>query len=203
MQTDWQRHWFDFADAEKRASSCWPVEIVSEAHLDRPGVLEYAVVTGPVCSLLVAWQSTAIVLSQLLQHKSVEETLAEWRQNYPQQQWSAESRMPFAVEALLNGDHGGPIIPLAMDGTAFQLAVWKTLLLVPPGQIVSYGSLAAASGFPRGARAVGTAMADNPIPSLVPCHRVIRSDGQPGRYGSGTPLKVQMLQWETRHCCNI
>jgi len=201
-KTLWQPRWFSFDASSSPASPCWPVRIVASAHLDQAGSLDYAVVKGPVCPLLVAWKPTAIVLAQLLCHQSVGDVLADWQDRYPSQHWSAKSHLPFAVEALLNGGEVRDIIPLSMDGTVFQQSVWTTLLRVPSGQVVSYADLAAASGFPRGSRAVGSAMAANPIPALVPCHRVIRSDGQPGNYGSGTDVKVHMLQWESSHFCD-
>ena len=83
-----------------------------------------------------------------------------------------------------------------VSGTPFQLAVWRTLAALPPGRVIGYGALAAQAGSPRAARAVGTAMAVNPLAWLVPCHRVVRSDGVLGRYRSGTARKAAMLGWE-------
>ncbi len=204
MEVDgrWKPRWFSFDTPARAASALWPVRIISQAHLNQAGHLDYAVVKGPVCPLLVAWQPEAIVLCRLLCRTTVEHALAEWQQDYPLQHWSANPDIPFAVEAVLNGENPHEVVPLAMDGTPFQQAVWKTLLQVPVGQVVSYGDLADASGYPRGGRAVGLAMSGNPIPALVPCHRVIRSDGRPGNYGSGTPVKVHMLRWEASHCCD-
>ena len=84
--------------------------------------------------------------------------------------------------------------------TPFQLRVWRALLRVPPGAVVSYSSLGAAVGAPNAARAVGTAMAGNPLAFLIPCHRVIRETGVVGRYRWGHDRKRLMLSWEsTRH----
>ena len=79
----------------------------------------------------------------------------------------------------------------------FELAVYETLLTVPAGATVGYGELAEMAGFPRAARAVGTAMANNPIPLVVPCHRVIRADGRLGNYGDDPSLKPKLLDHET------
>jgi methylated-DNA-[protein]-cysteine S-methyltransferase len=78
-------------------------------------------------------------------------------------------------------------------------AVYAALLTVPPGATVSYGALAAMAGYPRAARAVGTCMANNPIPIVVPCHRVIRADGSLGNYGSDPHLKGLLLAHEWAH----
>jgi methylated-DNA-[protein]-cysteine S-methyltransferase len=81
----------------------------------------------------------------------------------------------------------------------FARAVYETLLTVPPGQTVSYGGLAEMAGFPRAARAVGTAMATNPVPIVIPCHRVVRSDGNLGNYGDDPAWKAHLLAHERDH----
>jgi methylated-DNA-[protein]-cysteine S-methyltransferase len=90
-------------------------------------------------------------------------------------------------------------LPLdSLAATPFRLAVYRALLQVPAGVTVSYGTLADLSGYPGAARAVGTAMATNPLPILIPCHRVVRSDGAPGRYGTCDALKPWLLDHEGR-----
>jgi AraC family transcriptional regulator of adaptative response/methylated-DNA-[protein]-cysteine methyltransferase len=81
--------------------------------------------------------------------------------------------------------------------TPFQLRVWRALLCVPPGAVVSYGSLGAAVGAPKAARAVGTAVASNPLAFLIPCHRVIRETGIVGDYRWGHARKRSILGWES------
>jgi methylated-DNA-[protein]-cysteine S-methyltransferase len=78
----------------------------------------------------------------------------------------------------------------------FERAVYEALLTVPAGQVVSYGELAEMAGRPRAARAVGTAMATNPLPIIIPCHRVVRSDGSLGNYGDDPRLKPLLLEHE-------
>jgi methylated-DNA-[protein]-cysteine S-methyltransferase len=80
--------------------------------------------------------------------------------------------------------------------THFQRAVYRALLAVPAGATVSYGELARMAGAPRAARAVGSAMAANPAPIVVACHRVVRADGSPGHYGECDAWKVQLLRHE-------
>lgn len=81
-------------------------------------------------------------------------------------------------------------------GSPFQLRVWRKLLQVPSGAVIRYGDLARAAGSPRAARAVGSAMARNPIAWLIPCHRVIPGTKQCGHYGGGRHRKRAMLAWE-------
>ena len=88
-------------------------------------------------------------------------------------------------------------VPLGdMPLGVFERAIYETLLAVPAGETVSYGELAEMAGYPRAARAVGNAMAENPIPVVVPCHRVIRSDGTLGRYGNDPAWKERLLVHE-------
>ena len=81
----------------------------------------------------------------------------------------------------------------------FARKVYAALLAVPAAETVSYGGLAELAGHPRAARAVGSAMANNPIPIVVPCHRVIRSDGSYGNYGHDPAYKVRLLDHERAH----
>lgn len=86
--------------------------------------------------------------------------------------------------------------PLDLRGTAFSLRVWRTLQSVGPGETVSYGELARRAGSPAAARAVGRAMATNPAPLFVPCHRVVRGDGSMGQFTGGAWRKAALLQHE-------
>ena len=85
---------------------------------------------------------------------------------------------------------------LHAQGTNFQIRVWEALLRVPEGALVSYSDLAVAVGTPKAARAVGSAVARNPIAWLIPCHRVIRSTGAFGDYRWGAAKKKAILGWE-------
>lgn len=87
-------------------------------------------------------------------------------------------------------------LTLAVRGTAFQIKVWKALLRIPHGRTVSYQELATMAGHPTATRAVGSAIGHNPIDFLIPCHRVIRKDGQLGHYHWGPELKRAILERE-------
>ena len=88
--------------------------------------------------------------------------------------------------------------PLALRGTPFQQRVWQALRAIPPGETVSYTELARRLGLPHGARAVASACASNRIAVAVPCHRVVRADGELGGYRWGLARKQALLQREAR-----
>jgi len=95
--------------------------------------------------------------------------------------------------------HGGRKsfdLPLAPEGTPFQQAVWKELLRIPFGQTRSYGDVAKRLGRPTLTRAVGAANGANPIPIIIPCHRVIGADGSLTGYGGGLEIKSKLLAHE-------
>jgi methylated-DNA-[protein]-cysteine S-methyltransferase len=89
-------------------------------------------------------------------------------------------------------------LPLVMTGTDFQKRVWRELLAIPYGETRSYGQIAAAIGSPNAVRAVGAANGANPIPIVVPCHRVIGAGGKLVGYGGGLALKRRLLELEKR-----
>lgn len=89
-----------------------------------------------------------------------------------------------------------PEIKLHLKGTNFQLKVWAALLKIPMGGLSTYASIANEIGSPQANRAVGSAVGDNPVAFLIPCHRVIRSTGDFGQYHWGPARKTAMIGWE-------
>lgn len=87
-------------------------------------------------------------------------------------------------------------VPLDLRGTEFQLKCWNALLRIPYGKTRTYADIARTVGCPKGFRAVGMANHDNPVPIIVPCHRVLASDGTLGGYGGGIPVKQKLLELE-------
>ncbi len=86
--------------------------------------------------------------------------------------------------------------PLAPTGTSFQTAVWHRIATIPYGKLRAYGELAADLGRPRATRAVGQAVAQNPLPIVIPCHRVIGAGGALVGFAGGTDLKARLLRLE-------
>ncbi len=87
-------------------------------------------------------------------------------------------------------------IKLHLRGTDFQLKVWDTLLKIPQGELTTYGTIASHIDKPKASRAVGTAIGNNPVAFLIPCHRVIQSSGEFGQYHWGDVRKTAMIGWE-------
>jgi methylated-DNA-[protein]-cysteine S-methyltransferase len=102
------------------------------------------------------------------------------------------------LQAYFAGDLETFNLSLAPEGTPFQIEVWQRLRDIPYGQTISYGELARRIGNPKASRAVGLANGSNPIPIVIPCHRVIGSNGKLTGYGGGLPIKEKLLALE-RH----
>jgi methylated-DNA-[protein]-cysteine S-methyltransferase len=102
------------------------------------------------------------------------------------------------LEAYFAGDRKDFDLPLDLVGTEFQVAAWRALASIPYGETVSYGEQATRLGDPRKARAVGAANGRNPIPIIVPCHRVIGANGHLTGFGGGVESKAWLLDHEKR-----
>ena len=102
------------------------------------------------------------------------------------------------LRAFFSGELETFDLALAPQGTAFQQKVWRELCQIPYGETISYGDLAKRIGNPNASRAVGLANGSNPIPIIIPCHRVIGSNGKLTGYGGGLPIKEKLLALERR-----
>jgi methylated-DNA-[protein]-cysteine S-methyltransferase len=102
------------------------------------------------------------------------------------------------LQAYLEGDRDSFDVPvdLQLARGQFRRVALEQLMQIPRGSVVTYAELAARSGNPRAARAAGTACATNPIPIIVPCHRVVPGSGGVGNYGGGAPRKLRLLELE-------
>lgn len=123
------------------------------------------------------------------------EAVARLQESYPNAEYQQETdEFQQAAMALLNGSRSSlKPLPLHLRGTPFQVNVWEALLKIPEGSTSTYGTLARSIGKPGAARAVGTAIGQNPVAWVIPCHRVLRSTGAIGGYRWGTPRKRAML----------
>lgn len=119
----------------------------------------------------------------------------------PEPEWTESALGPIAeaVRQLREYFSGRRIsfnLPLAPEGTEFQLRVWGRLQDIPYGETISYGELAKRVGNPKASRAVGAANGLNPLPIVIPCHRVIGSNGRLTGFGGGLPTKETLLTLE-------
>ncbi len=158
------------------------------------------IVKSPLGELLVAMTGRGIVVNHyLLEGDDLAVTIAKLRLELDLvddrrtiDAVSEEIRRYLAGEAKALRQK----VDLTLVASAFQKKVLHELAEVPRGAVVGYQALGAAAGAPKGARAVGNALHNNPVPIYVPCHRVIASDGRIGGYGGGIPRKLQLLRSE-------
>ncbi len=121
----------------------------------------------------------------------------------PEAGWIAQSKGAVAecarqLREYFDGKRTAFDLPLAPAGTAFQRSVWRGLQEIPYGETISYGELARRIGNPNASRAVGAANGSNPIPIVIPCHRVIGANGKLTGFGGGLPTKEALLALEAR-----
>ncbi|UZW55304.1 bifunctional DNA-binding transcriptional regulator/O6-methylguanine-DNA methyltransferase Ada [Sphingobium sp. JS3065] len=133
---------------------------------------------------------------------SFDEDEAELRRRFPKAEIlpadTALAALAAQVARLID-DPAKPLdLPMDVRGTAFQQAVWAALRAIPPGETRTYGEIAAAIGRPGAVRAAGTACGGNNLAVLIPCHRVLRSDGSLGGYAYGAERKQALLERERR-----
>ena len=128
-----------------------------------------------------------------IERDGVKQLRKEWPQANLREDVAATGPL---VERIFTDAKSNSPLPLLLKGTNFQIKVWEALLRVPAGSVTTYARLAQAAGEPRAARAVGSAVARNPIAYLIPCHRVLRSAGDIGGYRWGTARKLALLARE-------
>ncbi len=98
-----------------------------------------------------------------------------------------------ALRMICREDKGTEPLKINLKGTEFQFAVWRAISEIPAGQVVTYKEIALKAGYPKALRATGSAVGANPVAILIPCHRVVRSDGDLGNYRYGRELKKIIL----------
>jgi methylated-DNA-[protein]-cysteine S-methyltransferase len=153
----------------------------------------YTRVESPVGPLLLAGDAKALRRVSFESSKRSAPPESEWKQNR-----AAFAEVICQLQAYFRGELKEFDVPLAMEGTEFQLRVWNKLREIPYGETISYAQLAGRIGNPKAVRAVGLANGSNPIPIIVPCHRVIGSDGSLTGFGGGLPTKKLLLELESK-----
>jgi O-6-methylguanine DNA methyltransferase len=147
----------------------------------------YARIESPLGSLLVSWNGRGVSgVDQAVDDAEFEARHADstGRPAFP---GVLPPRLASAIARRLDGDRRVRL-PLDLRGhTDFEQDVWRKALDIPRGEVRPYGWVAAEIGRPRAVRAVGTALGHNPVPLIVPCHRVVRTDGSVGQYSLGGP----------------
>ena len=166
------------------------IDIVFGFHPTPFGECFLALTERGICELRFVWK--------LDRSQIVRELERRWPRADIRKDQGATRRVADTVFTF-SADHPPAPLHLYVRGTNFQIQVWEALLKIPMGFAVTYEDIARHIGMPRAARAVGNAVGSNPIPFLIPCHRVIRKSGAFGNYGEGPLRKKAMLGWEAAH----
>lgn len=156
--------------------------------------MNYTYLDSPIGPLLIAGDADGIRRISFPKHG---------RAAKPEPVWTESARGPVAeamrqLHEYFAGKRTEFDLPLAPEGTEFQRTVWRGLQQIPYGVTISYGELARWVGNPKASRAVGAANGKNPLPVVIPCHRVIGSNGTLTGFGGGLPIKQALLDLETR-----
>ncbi len=161
--------------------------------------INYQFAESPFGQLIIASTDKGICHTAFIGDK--EEAVSILQQKFPKAHYQQQSdALQQQALQIFNGDwHELPKVKLHLKGTAFQLKVWETLLKIPSGKLATYGTLAKHIAKPRASRAVGTAIGDNPVAFIIPCHRVIQASGMFGEYHWGATRKTAMIGWEAAH----
>jgi AraC family transcriptional regulator of adaptative response/methylated-DNA-[protein]-cysteine methyltransferase len=159
----------------------------------------YGIHSSPFGQCLLAITERGICGLTFTTYQGPEEAIADlqsqWQKAKLRESTKATKSFLDQIFPASPGD-GGRSIRLFLKGTNFQLKVWEALLRIPQGSVCSYEEIAVNLGKPTAARAVGNAVAANPVAYIIPCHRVIRKIGAIGDYRHGTTRKKAMIGWE-------
>ena len=153
--------------------------------------LVYSYLDSPVGQLLLVADADHLRMISFPAGSRRQEPAAEWRRD---DTWFPQTTAQ--LRAYFDGELTRFSLPLLFDGTPFQNAVWQALCQIPYGTTTSYGALAKTIGRPKASRAVGAANGANPLPIVVPCHRVIGADNSLTGFGGGVDVKHFLLTHE-------
>jgi methylated-DNA-[protein]-cysteine S-methyltransferase len=152
----------------------------------------YSWFESPVGALLLAGTRAGLKLVSFSTGKRAVSVDAEWREDQ-----AAFTEVVDQLQSYFAGERKTFELPLVLEGTEFQKRVWTALRDIPYGETVSYKTLAERVASAKAVRAVGAANGANPIPIIIPCHRVIGNDGSLTGFGGGLPLKKRLLALES------
>jgi len=174
-------------------------------HGGRGETIRFTIVQTGLGWALVAATERGICMTALGDERGALE--AELRRRFPAALiWPADAALAGWAERIvrfITRPDTQPDLPLDISGTAFQAQVWRALQKIPPGRTASYGEIAAALGRPSAVRAVAQACANNKLALLVPCHRVVRSDGDISGYRWGVERKRALLAREREAAAGV
>jgi len=165
--------------------------------------IRYQFGESPFGSLFIATTSRGIC--RLVFTETEKAGLSDLRQTFPNAriEQTTDPLLSSVLATFVEKDSKKSAPVLHLKGTAFQLQVWKALLAIPSGKLTTYGTVATQIQRPTAYRAVGTAIGANPIALLIPCHRVIQTNGLLGNYHWGVERKQHIIEWEAKKKARI
>lgn len=196
-------------DLNKMDAQIISCEVLSPDESERGGQglkIQHGFGSTPIGDLLVGWTSRGVCHVAFVESFAAnydEQMTAELKAHWPQAIFIQDDQAAMQLLSLIfplnhlrppQGDLGK--VKLLLQGTPFQIKVWQALMHIDLGRVVSYKQLAVYAGYPKAARAVGSALAVNRVGFLIPCHRVIRQNGETGHYRWGDARKKALLAWE-------
>ncbi|MEP7343391.1 MAG: methylated-DNA--[protein]-cysteine S-methyltransferase [Acidobacteriota bacterium] len=153
----------------------------------------YSFLESPIQQLMLTSDGESLTGLRMVERRHAPAMTSDWKLD--------DNAKPFAeakwqLAAYFNGELTEFALPLCLHGTKFQQTIWQNLVKIPFGTTLSYGEMAQRIGNPSGSRAVGAANGRNPISIIIPCHRLIGSDGRLTDYGGGLIRKEWLLAHE-------
>jgi O-6-methylguanine DNA methyltransferase len=158
--------------------------------------MQYGIHPSPFGKCLIGIIDNKLCKLSFIDHER--QAIGELRKTWPNVELIRDDKAtkPFATTIFSRATKKK--IPFVLQGTDFQVNVWLAMMKIPFGKTKSYKEVARAIGSPNAVRAVGSACGKNPIGMLIPCHRVLASDGSLGGFGWGLKRKQEMLDWEQK-----
>lgn len=173
---------------------------MGSSETSRSQAIRWGTAPTAVGHLLVATSDEAIVVVEFVESPSDAPARLRRRLSSAQLHETLPAGDPLFIAVRTMVDTGTPAdVAVSAEGTPFQQAVWAALMEIPVGETRTYAQVAAAIDRPRAVRAVASACARNPVAVVVPCHRVVRTDGGLGGYAYGLPVKEHLLAVEQSH----
>jgi methylated-DNA-[protein]-cysteine S-methyltransferase len=156
----------------------------------------YTCLESPIQQLMLTSDGESLTGLRMIEHRHAPEMTSDWKLDDKTRPFAQTKRQ---LAAYFKGKLTEFDLPLSLPGTNFQRLVWQELQKIPFGVVMSYGEMASHIANPNGSRAVGAANGRNPISIIVPCHRLIGSDGKLTDYGGGLERKEWLLAHESRY----
>ncbi len=159
--------------------------------------IRFGAAPTPFGDALIAWTTRGICHLGFVDDATLDSAVVTLKQNWPAASFIYDQQRALQISReIFVLTPSTPPLHLLLRGTNFQLKVWEALIAIAPGEVLSYSKLGQKAGMPKACRSIGTAIAKNNIALLIPCHRVIRDNGEISSYRWGADRKTALIAWE-------